>query len=39
LGLGDSLDDLTGGGGGANGSDEDEDPLSSVSDNLDSLLA
>lgn len=37
LGLGDSLDDLTGGG--ANGSDEDEDPLSSVSDNLDSLLA
>jgi small subunit ribosomal protein S1 len=35
LGLGDSLDDLTG----INGNEDDEDPLSSVSDNLDSLLA
>jgi hypothetical protein len=35
LGLGDSLDDLTG----FNGSDDDEDPLSSVSDSLDSVLA
>lgn len=35
LGLGDSLDDLTG----FNGIEDDEDPLSSVSDNLDSLLA
>jgi small subunit ribosomal protein S1 len=41
LGLGDSLDDIGGGvnGNSSNGESDAEDPLSSVSDNLDSLLS